>query len=53
MAPTLLCGGHDDPTVPYFNTTASAACFRARGAGLAAPFCMAATRDDFQSVPAR
>jgi len=99
MAPTLLCGGHDDPTVPYFNTTASAAYFRARGgaiteldiddtpsmsdpfrsakagfvaarsllraangdaavassyhAGLVAPFCMAATRDYFQSVLAR
>jgi hypothetical protein len=95
-APTLLCGGHDDPTVPYFNTTATAAYFRARGAaiteldiddtpslsdpfrsakagfvtartilraangdgavassyhaGLVAPFCMAATRDYFQSV---
>jgi hypothetical protein len=95
-APTLLCGGHDDPTVPYFNTTAAAAYFRARGAaiteldiddtpsmndpfrtakagfvaartilraangdgavassyhaGLVAPFCMAATRDYFQSV---
>ncbi|MGJ7916350.1 alpha/beta hydrolase family protein [Massilia sp. LXY-6] len=98
-APTLLCGGHDDPTVPYFNTTATAAYFRARGAaiteldiddkpslndpfrsakagfvtartllraangdgavassyhaGLVAPFCMAATRDYFQSVLAR
>jgi predicted esterase len=31
-APTLLCGGHDDPTVPYFNTTATSAYFRARGA---------------------
>ncbi|CAH0241994.1 hypothetical protein SRABI118_02740 [Massilia sp. Bi118] len=96
MAPTLLCGGHDDPTVPYFNTTAAAAYFRARGAavteldiddtpslndpfrsaksgfvaartilraangdgavassyhaGLVAPFCMAATRDYFESV---
>jgi pimeloyl-ACP methyl ester carboxylesterase len=95
-APTLLCGGHDDPTVPYFNTTATSAYFRARGAaiteldiddtpsmndpfrsakagfvaartllrtangdaavassyhaGLVAPFCMAATRDYFQSV---
>jgi predicted esterase len=95
-APTLLCGGHDDPTVPYFNTTAAAAYFRTRGAavteldiddtpslndpfrsakagfvtartilraangdgsvassyhaGLVAPFCMAATRDYFQSV---
>ncbi len=98
-APTLLCGGHDDPTVPYFNTTATAAYFRARGAaiteldiddtpglndpyrsakagfvaakailraanggdaiassyhaGLVAPFCMAATRDYFQSILAR
>jgi predicted esterase len=98
-APTLLCGGHDDPTVPYFNTTATSAYFRARGAaiteldiddtpslsdpfrsakagfvaarailraanggdaiassyhaGLVAPFCMAATRDYFQSVLAR
>jgi predicted esterase len=34
MAPTLLCGGHDDPTVPYFNTTLSAAYFRARGAAI-------------------
>jgi hypothetical protein len=95
-APTLLCGGHDDPVVPYFNTTATSAYFRARGAsiteldiddtpslndpfrtakagfvaartmlraadgdvavassyhaGLVAPFCMAATRDYFQSV---
>jgi len=30
-APTLLCGGHDDPTVPYFNTTSASAYFRARG----------------------
>jgi predicted esterase len=98
-APTLLCGGHDDPTVPYFNTTATSAYFHARGAavieldiddtpslsdpfrsakagfmaakailraangdgaiassyhaGLVAPFCMAATRDYFQSVLAR
>jgi hypothetical protein len=98
-APTLLCGGHDDPTVPYFNTTSASAYFRARGAsiveldiddtpslsdpfrsakagfvaarsilraangdgavassyhaGLVAPFCMAATRDWFQSVLAR
>jgi predicted esterase len=98
-APTMLCGGHDDPTVPYFNTTATSAYFRARGAaiteldiddtpslsdpfrsakagfvaakailraanggdaiassyhaGLVAPFCMAATRDYFQSVLAR
>jgi acetyl esterase/lipase len=95
-APTLLCGGHADPTVPYFNTTTTSAYFRARGAavieldiddtpgpndpfrsakagfvaakallavvngdgaiastyhaGLVAPFCMAATRDYFQSV---
>jgi predicted esterase len=33
-APTLLCGGHDDPTVPYFNTTAASAYFRARGAAI-------------------
>jgi hypothetical protein len=98
-APTLLCGGHDDPTVPYFNTTATSAYFRARGAtiteldiddtpslndpyrsakagfvaakailraanggdaiassyhaGLVAPFCMAATRDYFQSILSR
>jgi predicted esterase len=98
-APTLLCGGHDDPTVPYFNTTAASAYFRAQGAaiveldiddtpslsdpfrsakagfvlarsilraangdgavassyhaGLVAPFCMAATRDYFQSVLSR
>jgi predicted esterase len=98
-APTLLCGGHDDPTVPYFNTMATSAYFRARGAaiteldiddtpslndpfrtakagfvaartmlrtangdgavassyhaGLVAPFCMAATRDYFQSVLSR
>ena len=32
IAPTLLCGGHADPTVPFFNTTAAAAYFRARGA---------------------
>jgi pimeloyl-ACP methyl ester carboxylesterase len=95
-APTLLCGGHADPTVPFFNTTAAAAYFGARTsnvtqldiddvpgmndpfrsakagfiaakdafalaegngaiastyhAGLVAPFCMAATRDYFQSV---
>jgi hypothetical protein len=94
-APTMLCGGHDDPTVPYFNATAAASYFRARGAiteldiddtpslndpyrsaqgrlrgsqvhparglgdsavassyhaGLVAPFCMAATRDYFQST---
>jgi predicted esterase len=98
-APTLLCGGHDDPTVPYFNTTATSSYFRARGAaiteldiddtpslndpfrtakagfvaakailraangdgavassyhaGLVAPFCMAATRDYFQSALSR
>ncbi|QJE00445.1 prolyl oligopeptidase family serine peptidase [Massilia forsythiae] len=98
-APTLLCGGHDDPTVPYFNTSTAGAYFRARGAnvteldiddtpglndpyrtakagfvaakavlrlasgsaaveasyhaGLVAPFCMAATRDYFQSVLSR
>jgi predicted esterase len=95
--PLLLCGGDGDPTVPYFNTSATAAYFKARGAnvtalnidssldgvndvfrlpkigfaaakatlraanggdavpssyhaGLVAPFCMAATRDWFQSV---
>ncbi|MGB9110145.1 MAG: prolyl oligopeptidase family serine peptidase [Telluria sp.] len=98
-APTMLCGGHSDPTVPYFNTTATSAYFRARGAtiteldiddtpglndpyrsakagfvaakailraanggdaiastyhaGLVAPFCMAATRDYFQSILSR
>jgi predicted esterase len=101
-APTLLCGGHDDPTVPYFNTQAASAYFRALAgkggaiteldiddtpslndpfrtakagfvaakailraasggdsvassyhAGLVAPFCMAATRDYFQSVLSR
>jgi predicted esterase len=98
-APTLLCGGHADPTVPFFNTTTAAAYFGARTgnvtqldiddvpgpndpfrsakagfiaakdilsvaegnaavpstyhAGLVAPFCMAATRDYFQSVLAR
>ena len=31
-APTLLCAGHDDPVVPYFNTSTAAAYFRARGA---------------------
>lgn len=30
-APTLLCGGHDDPTVPYFNTTGASAYFQGRG----------------------
>ena len=94
--PTMLCGGHDDPVVPFFNTTSAATYFSARGsnitlvdiddtpglndpyrtakagfvaaktilraasgdgavasayhAGLVAPFCMAATRDYFQSV---
>jgi len=33
-APTLLCGGHDDPVVPYFNTTAASAYFRGRGAAI-------------------
>jgi hypothetical protein len=94
--PLLLCGGDGDPTVPYFNTSATATYFKARGAsvtelnidssldgvndffrlpkigfsaakaalraanggdaiassyhaGLVAPFCMAATRDWFQS----
>jgi hypothetical protein len=97
--PTLLCGGHADPTVPFFNTTAAAAYFSARTsnvtqldiddvpglndpfrsakagfiaakdafalaegndavastyhAGLVAPFCMAATRDYFQSILSR
>lgn len=32
--PTLLCAGHDDPVVPYFNTSAAAAYFRARGAAI-------------------
>jgi predicted esterase len=95
-APTMLCGGHADPVVPFFNTTSAGAYFSARGsritqvdiddapglndpyrtakagfvaakallraasgddavasayhAGLVAPFCMAATRDYFQSV---
>jgi predicted esterase len=31
-APTLLCAGHDDPVVPYFNTSAAAAYFKGRGA---------------------
>jgi predicted esterase len=94
--PTMLCGGHADPVVPFFNTTSAGAYFNARGsnitevdiddapglndpyrtakagfvaakailrtasgddavasayhAGLVAPFCMAATRDYFQSV---
>jgi len=33
-APTLLCGGHDDPTVPYFNTTSASAYFKARGSAI-------------------
>ncbi|WP_296942328.1 S9 family peptidase [uncultured Massilia sp.] len=33
-APTLLCAGHDDPVVPYFNTRAAATYFRARGANV-------------------
>ena len=95
-APTMLCGGHDDPVVPFFNTTSAASYFSARGskitlldidntpgmndpyrsakagfvaakailraasgesavasayhAGLVAPFCMAATRDYFQTT---
>lgn len=98
--PLLLCGGDGDPTVPYFNTTSTAAYFHGRGAdvtelnidssldgvndffrlpklgfaaakaalraanggdavassyhaGLLAPFCMAASRDWFQSILAR
>jgi predicted esterase len=97
--PTLLCGGHADPTVPFFNTTSASAYFSARTsnvtqldiddvpglndpfrtakagfiaakdayalaegngavastyhAGLVAPFCMAATRDYFQSILSR
>jgi predicted esterase len=31
-APTLLCAGHDDPVVPYFNTSATATYFRGQGA---------------------
>jgi predicted esterase len=95
-APTMLCGGHADPVVPFFNATSAASYFSARGsnitlldiddtpglddpyrsakagfvaakallraasgddavssayhAGLVAPFCMAATRDYFQST---
>jgi len=95
-APTMLCGGHDDPVVPFFNATSAASYFSARGsritlldiddtpslndpyrsakagfvaartilraasgdgavasayhAGLVAPFCMAATRDYFQTT---
>lgn len=30
-APTFLCGGHDDPTVPYFNTETASSYFTARG----------------------
>lgn len=94
--PTMLCGGHADPVVPFFNATAAAGYFSARGsnitlldiddtpalddpyraakagfaaakallraasgddavssayhAGLVAPFCMAATRDYFQTT---
>lgn len=33
-APTLLCAGHDDPVVPYFNTSTAAAYFRGRGANV-------------------
>jgi len=33
-APTLLCGGHDDPTVPYFNTTSASAYFAGRGSSI-------------------
>jgi predicted esterase len=33
-APLLLCGGDGDPAVPYFNTGAAAAYFRARGAAI-------------------
>jgi alpha-beta hydrolase superfamily lysophospholipase len=98
--PLLLCGGDGDPVVPYFNTSTTAAYFRARGsnltelnidssldgindffrlpkmgfatakaalraagggdavaasyhAGLVGPFCMAATRDWFQSILSR
>jgi hypothetical protein len=95
-APTMLCGGHADPVVPFFNATSAASYFSVRGsnitpldiddtpslndpyrsakagfvaakallraasgddavssayhAGLVAPFCMAATRDYFQST---
>jgi pimeloyl-ACP methyl ester carboxylesterase len=31
-APVLLCGGEADPTVPFFNTDAAAATWRAKGA---------------------
>lgn len=31
-APVLLCGGESDPTVPFFNTDAAAATWRAKGA---------------------
>ena len=30
--PTLLCGGHNDPTVPFYNTDATFDYFRAHGA---------------------
>jgi predicted esterase len=33
-APTLLCAGHDDPVVPYFNTSTAATYFRGRGANI-------------------
>jgi hypothetical protein len=92
----MLCGGHADPVVPFFNATSAASYFSGRGgnvtlldiddapglndpyrsakagfvaakailraasgddavssayhAGLVAPFCMAATRDYFQST---
>jgi pimeloyl-ACP methyl ester carboxylesterase len=32
--PLLLCGGNEDPTVPFANTTSSAAYFKAAGAPL-------------------
>lgn len=32
-APLLLCGGNDDPTVPFYNATAAQAYFAAQGAG--------------------
>jgi pimeloyl-ACP methyl ester carboxylesterase len=33
-AQTMLCGGHDDPTVPYFNTTTASAYFVAHGSNI-------------------
>lgn len=33
-APTLLCGGHADPTVPYFNTTSASAYFKGRASNV-------------------